>query len=165
MRTAAAFSVAATVLALAAACSSGGGRAPTPGGATVTPQPSAVTEIAPPTPGAAATSRTPDATVAVTLASYSVAPDRSSVKAGVIRFIATNTASDSKHQFVVLKFGGDGSLSKAGEIAAMNPQSGGTITLELARGSYQLACLIKKGEDGSAIDHYQQGMRADFKVE
>jgi uncharacterized cupredoxin-like copper-binding protein len=148
MRTAAALSAAATVLApAAAACSgsSGGGRTPTP--------------------AASATSRTPDTTVAVTVASYSVAPDRSSVKAGVIRFIATNTASDSRHQFVVLKFGNDGSLSKAAEIAAMSAQSGGTITLEAARGSYQLACLIKKGENGSPVDHYQQGMHADFKVE
>jgi hypothetical protein len=37
--------------------------------------------------------------------------------------------------------------------------------LDLKPGAYRLACLITKGESGSEVDHYQQGMYTDFRVE
>ena len=43
--------------------------------------------------------------------------------------------------------------------------SGGTVTLDLAPGAYELACLIAPGEAGSTVDHYQQGMHSDFTVQ
>ena len=36
--------------------------------------------------------------------------------------------------------------------------------LDLPAGKYQLACLIAKGQAGSAVDHYQQGMVVPFEV-
>lgn len=39
------------------------------------------------------------------------------------------------------------------------------VTLNLAAGRYQLACLIVPGEAGSTTDHYQEGTHTDFTVE
>jgi uncharacterized cupredoxin-like copper-binding protein len=52
-----------------------------------------------------------------------------------------------------------------GEIEDVAAQTGGTVTLDLAAGAYELACLIAPGEAGSTVDHYQQGMHSDFTVE
>lgn len=107
----------------------------------------------------------PDVTVAVALASYSVTPDKTSVKAGTIRFVATNTSPQQVHEFAVLRLGSDGSLDKVDEIDGIDPEQAQTLTLDLTPGSYQLACLIAPGEHGSAVDHYQQGMHTSFAVQ
>jgi uncharacterized cupredoxin-like copper-binding protein len=149
--------------ALFAACSGGGG-----GSATQTPVSGSPT-AEPPTPVPTQPStpivlQQPDATVAVALVDYSVTPDKTSVKAGVIRFIATN-AAQQVHQLVVLRRKEDGSLEKVDEIASIEPGKGATLSLDLQPGSYVLADLIAKGQDGSPVDHYQAGMHADFTVE
>jgi uncharacterized cupredoxin-like copper-binding protein len=51
-----------------------------------------------------------------------------------------------------------------GEVEDIDPGSGGSVTINLAAGKYQLACLIVPGEAGSTVDHYQQGMHTDFTV-
>lgn len=107
----------------------------------------------------------PDTSVAVGLTSFSVTPDKSGVKAGTIRFIATNTSKTDVHELAVLRVGDDGSLDNAGEVEGIGPDASGSFTVDLKPGSYQLACLIAPGEAGSTVDHYQQGMHTDFKVE
>jgi len=118
-----------------------------------------------PTQTAASSQKQPDTTVAVGLASYTVTPDKTSVKAGAIRFIATNTSTDAVHELAVLKIKDDGSFENMGEIEDIDPEQGGSAVLDLAPGAYRLACLIAPGEAGSQVDHYQQGMHTDFRVE
>ena len=103
-------------------------------------------------------------TVAVSLVEYTVTPDKTSVKAGKIKFIATNISKSQQHELAVLKIKADGSFDKAGEIEAIAPEQGGAIDLDLQPGAYRLACLIVPGEAGSTVDHYQQGMHVDFTV-
>lgn len=125
-----------------------------------------------PTTGGEATSavkttviKQPDTSVAVGLVSYSVTPDKTSVKAGTIRFIATNTSKTDVHELALLRVGDDGSLDNVEEIEDIEPEASGSFTVDLTPGSYQLACLIAPGEAGSTVDHYKQGMHTDFKVE
>ncbi len=106
-----------------------------------------------------------DVTVAVTMTDYAMNADKASVKEGDIRFIATNASAGQKHEMEVLRVKGDGSFDAIGEVEAIAPGAGGALTLELEPGAYQLACLIAKGEDGSPVDHYAQGMHTDFTVE
>ncbi len=171
------------LLALAAACG-GGSTSYSNSAATSTPEtrgtaPTTAAATSPPTAPVVAHARTtvdqlqqatlsaaqPDIAVAITLADYTVTADKQSVKAGTIRFIATNVSVDHIHELVVLKINPDGSFDNQGEIRAIASQQGGAVTLHLQPGGYQLACLITAGQSGSAVDHYQQGMHTDFKVE
>jgi len=104
-------------------------------------------------------------TVAVTLVDYSVDPDKDRIPAGRVRFIATNASATQKHELAVLRVLPDGGLQNLGEVEPVDPGEGGTVTLDLTPGAYRLACLIAKGEEGSAVDHYQQGMHTDVTVE
>lgn len=105
-----------------------------------------------------------DTSVAVTLVEYSVTADKPSVPAGKVRFIATNASKDQVHELAVLKTKDDGTFDNMGEIEDIEAQKGGAVTLDLAAGAYELACLIAPGEAGSTVDHYQQGMHSAFTV-
>ena len=107
----------------------------------------------------------PDTTVAVGMGDYTMTPDKTSVKAGAIRFIVTNTSKEESHELAVLKVKDDGSFDNEGEVEPIGPAEGGAVTLDLEPGAYKLACLVTKGELGSTVDHYQQGMHTDFRVE
>ncbi|TAK63036.1 MAG: hypothetical protein EPO22_06925 [Dehalococcoidia bacterium] len=106
-----------------------------------------------------------DATLNVTLADYTVTPDATSVKAGAIRFIATNVSTDAVHELYVLKVKDNGSLESLGEIESIGPKQNGSMVLDLSPGKYRLACFIVPGEAGSKVDHYQKGMHTDITVE
>jgi plastocyanin len=106
----------------------------------------------------------PDATVAVTLVEYSVTAIKSAVAAGKIRFVATNTSVSQVHELAVLKAKPDGSFDNLGEVEDVEPGSSKSFDLDLAPGSYTLACLIAAGESGSTVDHYKQGMHTEFTV-
>jgi uncharacterized cupredoxin-like copper-binding protein len=106
-----------------------------------------------------------DDTVDVGLMEFVVTPDKASVKAGKIKFVATNTSASMVHELAVLKKKDDGTFDNAGEIEDIEPGEGGEVILDLAPGSYELACLIVPGEAGSTVDHYQSGMHTSFTVE
>lgn len=106
-----------------------------------------------------------DTTVTVALAEYSVTPDKASVTAGKIRFVATNDSKSEVHELAVLKTKDDGTFENMGEIEDIEAGQGGAVVLDLKPGSYQLACLIAPGEAGSVLDHYQQGMYTAFTVQ
>lgn len=127
--------------------------------------PSVVAAPASPTANASAGGGLAEASVAVTLVDYGVTADRPAVKAGKIRFIVTNTSATQVHELAVLKTKADGSFDKIGEIEGIEPEEGGAITVDLASGAYQLACLITIGESGSTVDHYQEGMHTPFSVQ
>ena len=104
-----------------------------------------------------------DDTVQVDLREYTVTPDKASVEAGAIKFVAANTGT-AVHELAVLKKNADGSIDNQGEIEDIDPGKGGEVILELEPGDYELACVIVPGEAGSEVDHYQQGMRVAFTV-
>ena len=127
--------------------------------------PTQAASVAGSAPATPSNQKQPDTTVAVGLASYTVTPDKMSVKAGAIRFVATNTSKDAVHELAVLKIKGAGSFENMGEIEDIAAEQGGSLVLDLAPGVYRLACLIAPGEAGSQADHYQQGMHTDITVE
>jgi len=136
------------------------------GGGAVTEPPASATSGA--TPASEETARggaVADPSVAVTLVEYSVAADKPTVKAGKIRFIATNASATQVHELAVLRVKADGSFDNLGEIEGIDPGAGGSVDLDLTPGAYVLACLIAPGEAGSTVDHYQQGMHTPFTVE
>jgi uncharacterized cupredoxin-like copper-binding protein len=94
--------------------------------------------------------------------------DTATVPAGPVTFTLANNGIKN-HEMVVLKtdtpydqltIGTDDRVSEAdsvGEVGEIKPGTTGTVTLDLAPGSYVLVCNIAK--------HYGQGMRAAFTVE
>lgn len=107
----------------------------------------------------------PDATIAVSLADYTVTLARTEVPAGRVMFIATNVSPTATHELNVLHLQPDGSFVNVGEVAAIAPQQGGSVLANLRPGAYRIACQIQIGESGSTVDHYQQGMWQDLIVE
>lgn len=106
----------------------------------------------------------PQATVKVGLIEFSVKPDKTTVAHGPIKFVAHNDSTSMVHELAVVRVKDDGSLDNLGEVEALTPGKTGSFTLDLPPGRYQLACLIAPGEEGSTVDHYQQGMHTDFTV-
>ena len=114
-----------------------------------------------PTP--ASESAAADATVTVTLDEYKITADSASVEAGNIKFVAEN-AGEEIHELYVLK-AREGGYDVVGEVENVRPGESGAMTLELAAGEYELACLIVPGEADSTVDHFKEGMQEDFAVE
>jgi len=106
-----------------------------------------------------------DETVNVTLNEWEVVPSSSSVEAGNIRFEAANESGGQIHELAVLRVKEDGSFEVMGEVEDIDPGAAGSVVLDLETGRYELACVIVPGEAGSTVDHYEQGMHADFTVE
>jgi len=102
--------------------------------------------------------------VTVGLKEFEVTPSTASVDAGAIEFDATNNSKTMVHELAVLKVKDDGTFENMGEVEDIDPGGSGSVTLNLAAGKYQVACLIVPGEAGSTVDHYQQGMHTDFTV-
>jgi uncharacterized cupredoxin-like copper-binding protein len=118
---------------------------------------SPASETASPVPSA-------DTTVSVGLKEFEVIPSVATVDAGKVRFDAINDSTTMVHELAVLRLKDDGTFENMGEVEDIDPGSGGSVTINLAAGKYQLACLIVPGEAGSTVDHYQQGMHTDFTV-
>lgn len=110
------------------------------------------------------TKQAPKATVQVALDSFTMKPDVASVPAGPIKFIAKNVHQRDVHELAVLRLKDGGSPENTGEVEDLAAGKSGEIVLDLPAGKYQLACLIAKGQAGSAVDHYQQGMVVPFEV-
>ncbi|MBI2913870.1 MAG: hypothetical protein HYY03_08115 [Chloroflexi bacterium] len=105
-----------------------------------------------------------DDTVRVDLGEFIVMPDKASVKAGNIEFVATNRG-EMVHELAVLRVLEDGSFENMGELENLPAGESRKTTVHLEAGEYQLACLIAAGEAGSDVDHYKQGMHTRFVVE
>jgi uncharacterized cupredoxin-like copper-binding protein len=107
----------------------------------------------------------PAQAVSVSLSSYKVEADKTTVKAGKVRFTASNKETKDVHELAVLKVNGPDDFENLGEVEDIDPGKDGDVTIDLRPGKYLLACLIAPGEAGSTVDHFQQGMRLDFRVE
>lgn len=105
------------------------------------------------------------ADVHVDLTSFAVSPDVPSVKAGKVKFTAVNRDEDEVHELAVMRVNGPNDFTNLGEIEDLDPLAEGSLTLDLERGDYLLACLLAAGEAGSKVDHFQQGMKIPFEVD
>lgn len=106
-----------------------------------------------PDPGPAST------TLKVELHEWSVVPNKRTVEAGVIQFIADNTGKET-HELAILKDGE--ALAEIEGLAAGHVQA---LRIRLGPGTYELACLIVETKpDGTKEDHYQLGMHSPFEV-
>ncbi len=110
------------------------------------------------------TSKAPSATVAVDLDSFTVRADQSAVRSGPIKFVTRNVHPTDIHELAVLRVRDDGTKQNAGEVEDLKGATSGEILLDLPAGRYELACLIAKGEAGSTVDHYAEGMHVPFEV-
>lgn len=95
----------------------------------------------------------------VDLTEWSVSPNKESVPAGVIQFIADNTGGDT-HELVIIKDG-----EALSEIAGLRSGHVEALRIRLDPGEYELACLIVESHpDGTKEDHYKLGMHTKFEV-
>ena len=116
--------------------------------------------------------------VKVTLTEWAVVTDKASVPAGKVEFVVTNSGTQFKHEFVVIKSDlapadlpavdgkvdeeGSG-ISFIGEVEQLEIGASGTASFDLTAGKYVLICNIV--ETGSGHEsHYNQGMRVAFTV-
>lgn len=106
----------------------------------------------------------PGSSITVKLDNYSVAANKVEAPAGKVTFTTTNVHATDVHELAVLRVKTDGSFDNLGEVEDLDPGKGGKITLSLKPGKYVLACLITIGQEGSTVDHFQAGMRQDFRV-
>ena len=100
----------------------------------------------------------PDTTVSVVLKEWSIAPSKSVVNAGVVRFIADNSGTET-HELVLLKDG-----KEIGEVEGLQKNHVESMSIRLEKGNYELACLIVEKENGKTEDHYSLGMHTKFEV-
>lgn len=105
----------------------------------------------------------PAATVEVALKEFAVNPSVSEVPAGKIRFVATNQGT-MVHELAVLSTTAEGSKHEVAEAEGIKVGQKAQFTAKLKPGRYELACLVAPGEQGSTVDHYQQGMHTAFTV-
>jgi uncharacterized cupredoxin-like copper-binding protein len=110
------------------------------------------------------TDEKPRATVTVGLVEWAVNPDTARVAPGPVQFVARNESTSMYHELVVLRVKDGGDYENTGEIEDLAPGTSGKLTLKLPPGKYVLACQIAKGERGSPVDHFQQGMHTPFEV-
>ncbi len=111
-----------------------------------------------------ACSASPAQRVEVSLTEWAVAPSVASVSAGAVTFIAHNRSASMVHEVAVLKIEGEHRKNIV-EIEDLEPGASGQAKVTLARGEYELACVIVPGEAGSTVDHYAAGMRIPFRVQ
>lgn len=105
-----------------------------------------------------------DSVVDVQMQEWAVKPAVASVKAGTIRFEATNNGT-MVHELAVLSVSADGARRELAEVEDLGVGKTGSFTVKLKPGTYELVCLLVPGEAGSTVDHYQQGMHTPFTVE
>jgi len=151
-------------------------------GGGASPSPSAGPTVAPPAgepaPDASESMAAGATTVDVTLQEWAVVPSVTSVPAGEVTFVVSNTGPADVHEFVILKtdlgaanlpVDDTGAVDETGagitvvdEIEDIAVGSAGEVTVTLEPGAYVLLCNIFDETEQEA--HYAMGMRLDFTV-
>jgi uncharacterized cupredoxin-like copper-binding protein len=115
-------------------------------------------------------------TVGVELAEYSVKLDASSVPAGPLHFVVSNTGQRG-HQLQVypsgMASGGAHGIQMAqggmmrgtvGFLQLVAPGQTAALDVTLTAGSWELACHLMDSENGKSFDHYDRGMKTTLTV-
>jgi plastocyanin len=96
----------------------------------------------------------------VEVGEFWITPNDHLLQAGTVELVVENYGEFS-HTLVV----SDASGTVIGATDLIAPEASTTLTVELLPGSYTFTCRIVKGlDDGSVVDHYQQGMAASVDV-
>ena len=95
--------------------------------------------------------------ISVRLDEWSVVPDKATAAPGVIRFVAENVG-ERTHELVLYKDG-----EELGEVEGLGAGGIQSMSLKVAAGKYELACLIVE-TTGDKADHYKKGMKVAFEV-
>jgi uncharacterized cupredoxin-like copper-binding protein len=152
----------------------GGGASPSPTiGPTIAPPASE-----PAIPGASESMAAGASTVNVTLQEWAVVPSVTSIPAGEVTFVVSNTGPADVHELVILKtdlgaanlpVDDTGAVDETGagitvvdEIEDIAVGSSGEVTVMLEPGAYVLLCNIFDATEQES--HYAMGMRLDFTV-
>ena len=99
-------------------------------------------------------------TSAVELGEFWVDPDVRVLQAGAVE-IAVENYGEFPHTLVV----SDASGTVIAATDLINPEAETVLTVNMEPGVYMFTCRIVKGlDDGTVIDHYQQGMAASIEV-
>ncbi len=97
---------------------------------------------------------------AVELGEFWVAPEIDLLEAGTVE-LAVENYGEFPHTLVV----SDSSGTVVAATDLVNPGAETELTISLQPGTYMFTCRIVNGlDDGSVIDHYQQGMVASVEV-
>ncbi len=127
--------------------------------------------------GSSGTSAT---TVNLALREFAIAATPNTVKAGAVKFVATNTGEDV-HEVVFVKTdlaiaqlpkNTDGTFNEDGqgvavidEIEDVDPGKSVEKTLTLAAGHHVLVCNVVQQEDAGQESHFHEGMLTDLTVQ
>jgi uncharacterized cupredoxin-like copper-binding protein len=119
--------------------------------------------------------------VDVALSEWVVQPDPASVDAGDLTFTADNQGSEAHEMVIVradsvaaLPTDADGAVDETlipeadfiGEVEELEPGTTGTLSENLAAGTYVIFCNITEEEDDGSIEsHFAEGMHAVFTVD
>jgi len=96
----------------------------------------------------------------VELGEFWVAPEIDLLEAGTVE-LAVENYGEFPHTLVV----SDSSGTVVAATDLVNPGAETELTISLQPGTYMFTCRIVNGlDDGSVIDHYQQGMVASVEV-
>jgi uncharacterized cupredoxin-like copper-binding protein len=115
--------------------------------------------------------------VKASLKEWSITPDVAQVKAGEVRFIATNDGTEP-HELVIIRTDlaanalpvveGKVDEERVDIVDEIEPFAAGTTerkTVKLEAGKYLLICNIVERPPGEAVEsHYEKGMRTAFLV-
>jgi uncharacterized cupredoxin-like copper-binding protein len=113
----------------------------------------------------------PNGAILVRLSNWTIDPSKSSVKAGEITFRAVHDMHDmhsdgegKTHELVVARKNKDGTFDIVGEAEDIGVGERKDLTLQLAKGDYELQCNILEKVNGKDVSHYQKGMHKKFVV-
>jgi|GEM_PF-3136761 len=105
-----------------------------------------------------------DAPVTVTLDEWRVVPEAETLPPGELTFHAENEGEDH-HELVVRQRAETGALEAVAAVGDISPGTYKPLTVTLAPGRYELACLMRETEpDGETEDHYRLGMHTTVTV-
>jgi uncharacterized cupredoxin-like copper-binding protein len=114
----------------------------------------------------------------VSLGEWTVTPERTTVPAGQVYFLANNLGPEDPHELVIIRTNlppdqlsvvdgrvAEDQVNLVGEIEEFAPSTQAAATFDLTPGNYALICNIAEMENGQLESHYQMGMRARLVVE
>lgn len=114
----------------------------------------------------------------VSLGEWTVTPERTTVPAGQVYFLANNLGPEDPHELVIIRTNlppdqlsvvdgrvAEDQVNLVGEIEEFTPGTQAAATFDLTPGNYALICNIAEMENGQLESHYQMGMRARLVVE
>ncbi len=113
----------------------------------------------------------PNGAILVRLSNWTIDSAKSSTKAGEVTFRAVHDMHDmhtngegTTHELVVARKNADGTFDVVGEAEKIGVGEHKDLTLQLAKGEYELQCNVVEELNGTTVSHYKNGMHTKFKV-